>query len=224
MPVNERWQSLINAGLTNHQLFTRSSGTKRRERGCHGSVLNAFLRLRRALVRSSRGVLRCPAFARNGVSEFNQVHATLFLSFPGRSIPIQGRGRRSARGCFPGLAACQAHRGRIGARRRIDERGDRRGRRRSATFRSSAVGMWRLRRPSSNSRPSVRVRKIAHDADIPFSSNPRCGERANPIRPRSVHAGRSIVVRNRPARMLRCSTALVRRAQRPEWRPPPGRR
>jgi hypothetical protein len=60
MPVNERWQSLINAGLTNHQLFTRSSGTKRRERGCHGSVLNASLRLRRALVRSSRGVLRCP--------------------------------------------------------------------------------------------------------------------------------------------------------------------
>ncbi len=47
MSVNERWQSLINAGLTNHQLFTRSSGTKRRERGCHGTVLNAFPRLRR---------------------------------------------------------------------------------------------------------------------------------------------------------------------------------
>ena len=43
MPVNERWQLLINAGLTNHQLFTHSSGTKRPKRGCYSTVLNAYL-------------------------------------------------------------------------------------------------------------------------------------------------------------------------------------
>jgi hypothetical protein len=42
MPVNERWQSLINAGLSDHQLFTHSPGTKRHQRGCHGTVLTAL--------------------------------------------------------------------------------------------------------------------------------------------------------------------------------------
>jgi hypothetical protein len=38
MPVNERGPSLIEAEATNHQLFTHSSGTKPRNRGCNGTV------------------------------------------------------------------------------------------------------------------------------------------------------------------------------------------
>ena len=78
MPVNERGPSLTEAEATNHQLFTYSSGTKPRNRGCNGTVLHDYLfRVpARALVglRLSRSVPRYLDSAGNGVQ--NPIRST----------------------------------------------------------------------------------------------------------------------------------------------------